>query len=142
MTEVTQKLIAEGLFGPAEDGKQSLIVTHCKSCGDYFFPKTFTCYNPKCKKKEVEDVFLSRRGKVTTYTTQYYPPPPPYVAGEDFQPIPIVAVEFPEGINIIGMVENLDPKDLKMGMEMELITGVLYTNKNGEQIVSWKFKPV
>ena len=141
MTEVKQKTIAEGLFA-LSDGKPSLIVTHCKSCGDYFFPKTFTCYNPKCKGKEVEDVFLSRKGKVSSYTVQCYPPPPPYIAGDNFQPIPIVAVEFPEGINIIGMVEGCDPKDLKIGMEMELITGALYTNKNQEQIISWKFKPV
>jgi uncharacterized OB-fold protein len=142
VTEVKQKLIAEGLFALADDGKTSLIVTHCKSCGDYFFPKTFTCYNPKCKDKEVENVFLSRIGKVTTHTVQYYPPPPPYNPGEDFQPILFVAVEFPEGINVIGTVEDCDPKDLKIGMEMELITGVLYTNKDQEQIVSWKFKPV
>jgi uncharacterized OB-fold protein len=140
VTEVKQKVIAEGLF-TVSGGKTSLIVTHCKSCGDYFFPKTFTCHNPKCKKKEIEEVLLGGKGKVTSYTVQCYPPPPPYIAGENFQPIPIVAVEYPEGINIIGMVDDCDPKDLKVGMEMELITGVLYMNKAQEQIIAWKFRP-
>ena len=141
MTGIKQKPIAEGLFA-LSDGKPSLIVTHCKSCGDYFFPKTFTCHNPKCKKKEIEEVMLSRKGKVSTYSVMCYPPPPPYVVPEKYVPIPVVAVAFPEGINIIGMMEGCEQKDLKIGMEVELITGVIYTNKNNEDIVCWKFKPV
>ena len=140
VTEVKQKPIAEGLFA-LKDGKPSLIVTHCKSCGDYFFPKTFTCHNPNCKEKQVEDTMLSRKGKVSSYTVMCYPPPPPFIAPPDYKPIPVVAVAFPEGINIIGMVEGCEQKDLKIGMEMELITGPLYTNKEGEQIIAWKFKP-
>ena len=141
MTGVKQKPIAEGLF-TVSDGKPSLIVTHCKSCGDYFFPKTFTCHNPKCKNKEIEEVMLSRKGKVSTYSVMCYPPPPPYVVPEKYVPIPVVAVAFPEGINIIGMMEGCEQKDLKIGMEVELITNVIYTNKNNEDIVCWKFKPV
>ena len=57
-------------------------------------------------------------------------------------PIPLVAVALPEGINIIGMLEGVDQKDVKIGMEVEVTTGVLYTNKNNEDIVAWKFKPV
>ena len=141
MTGIKQKPIAEGLFA-LSDGKPSLIVTHCKSCGDYFFPKTFTCHNPKCKTKEIEEVMLSRKGKVSTYSVMCYPPPPPYVVPEKYVPIPVVAVAFPEGINIIGMMEGCEQKDLKIGMEVELITNVIYTNKNNEDIVCWKFKPV
>ena len=132
--------IAEGLF--TSDAKPSLIGTHCKSCGDYFFPKTFTCHNPKCKSKEIEEVKLSQKGKVSTYTVMCYPPPPPFVAPVNYVPIPLVAVALPEGINIIGMLEGVDQKDVKIGMEVEVTTGVLYTNKNNEDIVAWKFKPV
>jgi len=141
VTEVKQVPIGEGLF-TVVDGEPRLIATHCKSCGDYFFPKTFTCHNPKCKEKQVEEVKLSRRGKVSTYSTMNYPPPPPYVAPEDYKPIPVVAVELPEKINIIAMMEGCEPKDVKIGMEVELVITPLYKNKNNEEILCWKFKPV
>jgi len=141
MTEVKQVPIGNNLFTESE-GKPSLIVTHCKSCGDYIFPKSFTCHNPNCKDKQVEDVLLSRKGKITSYSVMNYPPPPPFVPPENYQPIPCATVEFPEGINILGMMEGCDPKDVKIGMEVELIIGVLYKNKNNEEILAWKFRPV
>ena len=140
MPEVKQVPIGQGLWG-MQDGKPSLIGTHCKSCGDYFFPKTFTCHNPKCKEKQIEEVMLSRKGKVDSYSVLYYPPPPPFVAPENYQPIPCVTVKLPEGIIILGMMEGCEPKDVKIGMDVELTVDVLYTNKNNEQILAWKFKP-
>jgi uncharacterized protein len=141
MTEVKRVLMGEGLFS-AELGDGHLIGTHCKSCGDYFFPRTFTCHNPQCVAKDVEDVPLSPAGKVSTYSAMSYPPPPPYVAGKDYQPIPVVAVELPEGIHIIGMMEDCDPADVSIGMEVKTVVTVLYTNDKGEELVGWKFKRV
>jgi uncharacterized protein len=141
MPETKQVLLAEGLFTLSE-GKAYLIGTHCKSCGDHFFPKTFTCHNPKCKGKEIEEVKLSRKGKVSNYSVMNYPPPPPFVAPEKYEPIPVVAVELPEGLHILGMLEGCSPKDVKVGMEVEVIISALYTNENKEQLMGWKFKPV
>ena len=84
---------------------------------------------------------LSRKGKVDSYSVLYYPPPPPFVAPEKYEPIPCVTVKLPEGIIILGMLEGCAPKDVKIGMDVELTVGVLYTSKNNEQILSWKFKP-
>lgn len=136
-----QVLVGEGLFTwPSK--KPQLIGSHCKSCGDYFFPKTFTCLNPDCKDKKVEEVTLSRRGKIWSYTILYYPPPPPFVAPDPFEPTPIAEVEIPEGLKIIGMMEDCEPEKVKIGMEVELITGKLYTDKEGNDIIGWKFRPV
>ena len=38
-----------------------------------------------------------------------YPPPPPFVTKEPYEPIVCAAVEFPEGITIIGMMEGTSP---------------------------------
>jgi len=133
--------VGQGLFTWPSD-EPRLIGTHCKSCGDYFFPKTFTCHNPKCKEKQIEEVTLSRKGKLWSYSILYYPPPPPFVAPDPFVPIPIVEVEIPEGLKIIGMTEDCDPKDLRFGMEMELVVGKLYTDKTGNDMIGWKFRPV
>lgn len=132
--------IAEELFNWTSD-ESSLIGTHCKSCGNYFFPKTFTCHNPECKDKEVENVTLSTKGTIWSYTVLRYPPPPPFVAPEPFVPIPLAAVEIPEGLKIMGVVEGCKQEDLKIGMEVELFVGKLYTDNEGNDIIGWKFRP-
>ena len=141
ITDRKQKLVAEKYFTlPGKEGDGQLLGTHCKSCGHYFFPQTFTCQNPKCKEKQVEQVPLSRKGKVWSYTVLYYPPPPPIVAPEPFEPIPIVEVEIPEGLKIIGMTEGVKPADVKIGMTAELIVGKIYTDREGNDVVGWKFR--
>jgi len=142
MTEVKRVLMGEGLFS-AELGDGHLIGTHCKSCGDYVFPRSFTCHNPECEDRDVEDVALSPTGKVSTYSAMSYPPPPPFVASKaDWQPTPVVAVELPEGIHIIGMMEDCTPEDVSIGMEVKTVITVLYTNEKGEELVGWKFRRV
>ncbi|HJW76364.1 MAG TPA: OB-fold domain-containing protein [Thermoleophilia bacterium] len=139
--EARRVLMGEGLFTP-ELGDGNLIATHCTSCGDYFFPRTFTCHNPQCEGRQVEDVTLSRTGKVSTYSAMRYPPPPPYVAPAEYEPIPVVAVEMPEGIEIIGMMEDCAPEEVSVGMEVKTVIRVLYTNDKGEELVGWKFRQV
>lgn len=67
--------VIEGLF-TLDPEEPRLIGSKCTSCGTYFFPETVSCSNPVCKEKKVEQAFLSRRGKLWSYTIQYYPPPP------------------------------------------------------------------
>ncbi len=51
-------------------------------------------------------------------------------------------MEFPEGITIIGMMEGTTADQVKVGMDVEVTVGTLYTNKKDEDIVAWKFKAV
>ena len=143
-TEQKRVLLGEGLFTPTEPGVDGqIIATHCKSCGDYFFPRSFTCHNPECDEKDVEDVALSPTGIVDTYSDMSYPPPPPYVVKkEDWVPTPVVSVKMPEGIHIIGMMDECKPEEVSIGMEVQTVIRVLYTNKNGEELVGWKFRKV
>jgi uncharacterized OB-fold protein len=147
MTETTEQkrvLLGEGLFTPTEPGVDGqIIATHCRSCGDYFFPRSFTCHNPECEEKDVEDVPLSPTGVVDTYSDMSYPPPPPYVVKkEDWVPTPVVSVKMPEGIHIIGMMDDCTPEEVSIGMEVKTVIRVLYTDKNGEELVGWKFRRV
>jgi uncharacterized OB-fold protein len=147
MTEATEQkrvLLGEGLFTPTEPGVDGqIIATHCRSCGDYFFPRSFTCHNPECEEKDVEDVSLSPTGVVDTYSDMSYPPPPPYVVKkEDWVPTPVVSVKMPEGIHIIGMMDDCTPEEVSIGMEVQTVIRVLYTDKNGEELVGWKFRRV
>ncbi len=131
--------VLEGLFTwPSED--PHLIGTKCNSCGAYFFPKKSTCNNPDCVEKKVEDVLLSTEGKLWNYTIQTAPPPlfdteqkPPFIYG---------IVELSEGIRVIGLVTRCEPEKIRIGMDMKLIVEALYHNKEGQEVVDWKFMPL
>ena len=132
--------VIEGLF-TLDPKEPRLIGSKCTSCGTYFFPETVSCSNPVCKEKKVEQAFLSRRGKLWSYTIQYYPPPPPFKAPEPFVPFGIGLIELPEKIRVLGMLTESDPDKLKIGMEVELVLEKLYED-NGKEVITWKFRPV
>lgn len=85
------------------------------------------------RQRRPDPVPLSRRGKVWSYTENRYPPPAPYPAPDPFEPFAIAAVELAEeGLIVLGkVVEGTLAGDLKVGMEMELTTMVLYTDDDG-----------
>ena len=140
-SEKKQIPVVEGYFTwPPEEPR--LISSRCKSCGHYFFPKTFTCYNPNCKNKEVEEALLSRRGKLWSYTVVHYPPPPPFVPADPFVPFAIGEVEFPEGLKVFGMMTGCEPEDLTMNMDVEVVAEKLYEDEEGNEVVGWKLRPV
>jgi uncharacterized OB-fold protein len=121
-----------------------LIGNRCQSCGHYYFPRVKTCRNPYCKKeKPLEKVIFGRKGKLIAYTINHYPPPPPYHAPDPFVPFGVVSVALPEGVRVGGQVpKDVDLKLLKIDMEMETVREVLYTDKDGNEVLSWMFRPV
>ena len=132
----------EGWF-TMDEKKPRLIGTRCKSCGDYFFPRAVNCRNPLCRAQEVEEVFLSRRGRIWSYTVNYYQPPAPYVPPDPFIPYAVAAVELPEEKMLIQgqVVTGYDYSKLKIGMEMELVIEKLHDDEQGNEVVVWKWKP-
>jgi uncharacterized OB-fold protein len=132
----------EGWF--IADGEAALLGSQCKSCGSYFFPReSFFCRNPSCKGSEFDEVALSRRGRLWSYTDNRYPPPRPYVAAEPFVPYIVAAVELDrEKMVVLGqVVPGTEIESLKVGMEMELVLDQLYEDDENEYLV-WKWKPV
>ena len=135
---------------PAIDGwhtmeaKPHLIGTRCVKCGTYFFPKqTHYCKNPHCDSTEFEEVELSRRGTVWSYTNACYKPPEPFVAADPFEPYTIAAVELAEDkMVVLGQVaEGVNVEDLKVGMQMELVLEPLHETEEDIK-VTWKWQPL
>lgn len=141
MAEKKQIPIVEGYF-TWPSGEPHLIGSRCKSCGHYFFPKSFMCRNPNCKEREVEDALFSRTGKLASFTVVHYPPPPPFVPADPFVPFAVGEVEFPEGVQIVGMMTGCNPEELKLGIEVETVVEKYHEDKNGNEVVGWKFRPV
>ncbi len=109
-----------------------------------FFKRTEGfCRKPVCDRDAYEEVELSRRGRVWSYTDAQYQPPPPYIPVSDpFEPFALAAVELPEGLVILGQVAaGYGVRDLRVGQEAELVVETLYTHDDGERTI-WRWKPV
>ena len=139
----TRVPVVEGMH--TTDGEPHLIGGKVPGRETYFFPKHLAGGDPGFGgSQELEEVLLSRRGRVWSYTTSDYPPPPPFVAATDpYEPITIAAVELEkEQMVILGQcVAGVTPDDLSIGTEVELVIDTLYEDAEHEYTV-WKWKPV
>lgn len=120
-----------------------LIGSRCTSSGTYFFPPTTTSRVPG-HDSTLEEVQLSRRGTVWSYTNAGYQPPEPYISPtEEYQPFAIAAVHLEEEqMVVLGQcVAGVTTADLEVGMEMEIVLDVLYSDDEGDHVV-WKWAPV
>ncbi|GAB2781414.1 Zn-ribbon domain-containing OB-fold protein [Streptomyces daliensis] len=137
--------VADGWFSE-EGGDFTLLGTRCLTCTSVFFPREDTfCRNPSCAGTRLEEVPLSRRGRVWSYTDGRYQPPPPYVwdADREWEPYALVAVELEaERMVVLGQAPpGVTVDDLAVGMEVEVVPGVL--NEDAEHIwTTWHWKPV
>jgi uncharacterized OB-fold protein len=85
---------------------------------------------------------LSRRGTLYSFTMQRFKPPPPYRGPEPFQPYGVGMVELPEGLLVTAVLEETDPANLRVGMEMELVIASFFEDAEGNEILGYKFKAV
>jgi uncharacterized OB-fold protein len=125
-------------------GRPALVGTRCTACTTVFFPRAEGfCRNPACAGEEFEDVELSRRGRIWSYTDAQYQPPPPYIPRTDpYEPFALAAVELPEGLVVLGQVaDGYGVGNLKVGAEAELVVETLFTDDEGEH-TTWRWKPV
>ncbi len=139
----TQAPAVEGLYGYDEQGRPHLIGARAPGTESYFFPAHLAGADPAVGPVELEQVPLSRRGKLWSYTTSNYRPPPPFVAAtEPFEPITIAAVELEhEKMVVLGQCPaGITPDDLEIGMQMELVIDVLHSDEDHEHMV-WKWQP-
>ena len=136
MTSRTQVPAVEGWF--TTDDPPTLIGVKCTRCGTYVFPpRSGACPNPDCMSSELTPTPLSRRGTVWSYTENRYAHPPPFKATDPFEPYAIAAVELEaEGLTVLGQVaKGVLAADLKVGMEMEVDLGVLYSDDEHDYLV-------
>jgi uncharacterized OB-fold protein len=140
--EMARIPVAEGVFTWPSDSPQ-LIGSGCGDCGIITFPAQDSC--PRCASTAMEQRLLSRRGRLWAWTTQSFPPPsPPYTGpvGEDFEPFGIGYVELPDEVKVETRLTTADPAALERGMEMELTIVPFRTDDQGNEVVTFAFRPV
>ena len=135
---------------PAIDGwftmdlaSPELLGTRCTECGTIFFPRASGfCRNPRCRGREFEEIPLSRRGTVWSYTDARWQPPPPYISADPFEPFAIAAVSLArEKMVVLGQVAaGYGVNDLEIGSEVELVLETLSVVDGVDQLI-WRWKP-
>lgn len=137
--------VVEGLFTEdGTDGGPRLIGGRCSRCGAYFFPKQWSfCRNPACGAPGLDDVELSARGTLWSFTDNRYAPPAPYPVTEPFEPYGVAAVELAaERMVVLGqLARGTDVRALRVGQEMELVVEPLYESEDALHTV-WRWRPV
>jgi len=132
--------VAEGIFTWPSDQPQ-LIGGRCAACGIVTFPAQGSC--PRCASTEMVEHLLSRRGRLWAWTTQEFPPPsPPYTgaAGKDFVPFGVGYVELGGEVRVEARLT--ETAGLVDGMEMELVLVPFRKDEEGNEVVTFAFRPV
>jgi uncharacterized OB-fold protein len=131
--------VAQGVFTwPAEDPR--LIGSRCGACGIVTFPAQDSC--PRCASTGMAQHLLPRRGQLWAWTTQEFPPPsPPYSGptGDAFVPYGVGYVQLGEDVKVETRLTATD--GLRIGMEMELVLVPFRTDGEGNEVVSFAFRP-
>jgi uncharacterized OB-fold protein len=129
----------EGWFTTGDE--PALLGSRCTTCGTYVFPRAaLACPNPDCAGSEFDEVPLSRRGRVWSFTTNHYAPPAPYMSPDPFVPYTVAAVELAEErMVVLGQV--VDGAELGVGTEVELVIDTLFEDDEVTHVV-WKWRPV
>ena len=90
-----------------------LVAQKCTGCSSLRHPPGPIC--PDCSDTASEWVELGGRGTVYTFTVvhqQFVPADVPYV---------VIAVDLPEGVRIVSNLVGADPRDVHIGMPVELV---------------------
>ena len=134
--------VIDGYF-TEDGGRARLLGGRCGTCGAFFFPKQYSfCRNPACGAPDLDDVELSTRGTLWSFTDNRFAPPPPYPAGEPFEPYGVAAVQLTdEQMIVLGqLARGTDVGALHAGQAMELVVEPLYEDDDAVHTV-WKWRP-
>lgn len=136
----------EGWF-TGEGEAFALLGTRCRACASVFFPREdLSCRNPDCAGEDLEEVPLSRRGRIWSFTDARYRPPAPYLSdpGREWEPFVLLAVELAaEQLVVLGQAPpGTTTGQLTVGMEAELVPGVLReAGDSGQAWATWNWRP-
>jgi uncharacterized protein len=116
--------------------KPYLVGNKCKTCGAVYLGSRMGC--SRCMSTEpMEEVRLSDHGELHVFSIVHQSAPgipTPYIAA---------IVDLPEGVSVRCNIEGVepDPKNLKFGMPVEMYTETVHVDKEGNEIIAFKFRP-
>ena len=131
--------IEDGFFTVPDDVTEAprLLGSRCQSCGEVFYPRRFVC--AACLHEGTDDVELGPRG--TLYTWTYVHVPLFAKKNAKVSAYGVGQVDLPEGPRVQAILVG-GPDDFEIGMELELDLESLGPDKQGDEVVIYRFKPV
>jgi len=130
-----------GLFHETPAGPR-LLGSKCGGCGAAYFPKDSVCHNPACDAPDVREVEFGPSGTIWSFAVQNYAPPPPVLIREPYEPYAMGVIDLDDGLRVMGRIDVADPMQVEVGASVELVVGSLCEDADGNDIVTWMFRPV
>src|SRR5438067_13893339 len=98
-----------------------LPAAQCRRCELVVYPRSATSC-PRCGSEPLAAVDVPSDGAVWSYTVQRFAPKsPPYrQPGPDFVPFVFAYVQTADGGRIAGIVEGVEPEDMRIGLPVRL----------------------
>jgi len=115
--------------------EKRLMAAKCNECGNVILPPKPMC--TKCLSTNLTWIELEGAGKLLSYTVIH-------VAPEQFQsltPYNVGIVEFKSGLRLPGMICDVTPEELKVGMDLK----ICFDTSISDQWHAWSryfFRPV
>ena len=94
--------------------EKRLMAAKCNECGTVLLPPKPMC--TKCLSTHLKWIELEGAGKLLSYTIIY-------IAPEQFQsitPYSVGIVELQNGLRLPGMIRDVDPKEIRVGMDLKI----------------------
>ena len=94
--------------------EKRLMAAKCNECGTVLLPPKPMC--TKCLSTNLQWIELEGAGKLLSYTVIY-------IAPEQFQsitPYSVGIVELQNGLRLPGMIRDVDPKEIRVGMDLKI----------------------
>ncbi len=114
----------------------SLVGEECNNCGTKLFPPRDVCLECEAPAKEL--FTFTGLGEVYSHTTIYDAP-----AGfEEYAPYTVALVKLAEGPLVTAQLTDIDPDQVEIGQEVEMVTRKMRTDgAEGMIVYGYKFRP-
>ncbi|AZV42797.1 hypothetical protein BAOM_2188 [Peribacillus asahii] len=106
----------------------------CRNCGTPQFPKQRICTQCQVKDEMDDYRFVGQSAKIMTYTLDH-------LAASPAPPMIVAVVDFDKGGRIICEVTDCHPKEIEIGMNVEMTFRRLY-EAGGISNYFWKARPI
>jgi len=137
MTAAKKLPIEAGYFTiPDDNTPPQLLGSACTKCGEVFFPRRHSC--AKCLHRETRDVLLSPHGTIYSYTYVHFPL---FGGKREVKGYGVGQVDLPEGPRVQSILLG-GPNDFRIGMPVTMELETLKQDKDGNDVVIFRFRPV
>ena len=141
MNKIVIPLREDFWTSPSNNNDQArLIGSKCSSCGEIFFPKKEKNWCVHCNKSTLEEIILSNKGKIATFSVVMQQPGGGFYKGT--VPYAYGCVDLEDGIRIETLLSADDFDQLAVDQNVEMVIEKFYNDEDANEIVTFKFKPV